>query len=317
VIAVSCAPPPESSQVWFGPNLGSPDMLDLFTDPLAWRAARRSTDVFKFYAQQVLADRPSDCRECGRNIYPELSRVSAFTRLNAWNLAIALEVGAIKPWGCGPEATLPFAREAMRRVEARRATVTYLAMDEPLLGAASCQLDLAEAALRTARFAQQARAGQPQLAVGDIEPYPAFSADTLREWVAALRRNGYLPAFFHLDVDRARATRVGADVAGDLGRLRTEIEAQGIPFGVIFWSDVGTTDHAYYDDALSWVDAVRGAIGEPTQLVFQSWVVSGDGSLTVPANLPENDGDAFTHTRLLNDAVAHLRGRPRLRMPPK
>jgi hypothetical protein len=309
--AAACAPPVTPSQVWLAPNLGSPDLIEMFTEPQAWRAARRSTDVFKFYAQQVLADRPRDCPECGRNVYPELARVDAFTRLNAWGLGIAIEAGAIKPWGCVASATLPLAVEAMRRVEARRAVVSDLALDEPLLGAQSCQFTVEEAAIHTAAFARAARGSRPYLRVGIIEPYPAFSAATLIAWVAALRQNGFTPAFFHLDVDRRHVGQIGADVGGDLLTLRTEMEAQGIRFGVIFWSDVGTSDDAYYGDAMAWLDLVRGAIGEPPHSVFQSWVVSPDGRLAVPANLPEDETGAFTHTRLLNDGLADLRGRPR------
>src|SRR5436309_193134 len=86
---------------------------------------------------------------------------------------------------------------------------------------------------------QRWRAGRPHRRVGATEPYPYFSAPTLLTWVSTLRQNGFTPAFFHLDVDRAYAGRIGADVAGDLALLRASLEGQGIPFGVIFWSDVG------------------------------------------------------------------------------
>jgi len=298
---------PSGTEVWLAPNLGSPDTIDMFGQPKLWTAARRSTDVFKFYEQQILADRAADCPECGRNIYPELSRTAAFTRLNSWGLAIGIEAGVLKSWGCAASATLPPALEAVRRVEARDAVVTALAMDEPLLGARDCQLTLEEAARHVATFAQGARDGHPFLLVGDIEPYPVLPASTLLDWLAALRREGYVPAFFHLDVDRAHAARIGADVAGDLARLRAAIEEQGIPFGVIFWSDQGTSDEAYAADVMAWVQTVRAAIGPPRQAIFQSWAVSPDGSRTVPRNLPEADPALHTHTRLLNEGLATLR----------
>jgi hypothetical protein len=304
----ACGRPATGRQVWFGPNMGSPDMIELFTQPQRWRAARQATDVFKFYEQQLLADTASDCPDCGRNIYPQMARAEAFTRLNAWGVRIGIEVGVIKSWGCAASATLPLAMEAMRRVETRRAVVTELAMDEPLLGAESCQLSLDEAARHAAVFARDARAGRPYLRVGDIEPYPYFSAPTLLTWVATLRQNGFTPAFFHLDVDRAYAGRIGADVASDLALLRASLEGQGIPFGVIFWSEAGVSDEAYFVDVMAWVQTVRMAIGEPTHSIFQSWAVAPDGRLTVPANLPEADPAAHTHTRLLDEGLAALRG---------
>ena len=303
----SCASPATGPEVWFAPNLGSPDMIDLFTQPAQWRAARRSTTVFKFYERALLADTAADCPECGRNILPELARVDAFNRLNSWGISIGIEVGALKSWGCAASATFPPALEAMRRVEAHQAVVSVLAMDEPILGGQACDLTLDEAAIHTARFALQAGSGHPGLRVGDIEAYPSAPVPTLLAWLAALRANGYTPAFFHLDVDRAHAARIGADVAGDLRTLRAGVEAQGIPFGVIFWSEVGTSDAAYAADVASWVDTVRGAIGQPTHSIFQSWAVSPDGALRVPANLPEADAAVETHTRLLNDGLADLR----------
>lgn len=286
--------------------MGSPDLIEMFTQPQRWRGARLSTDVFKFYEQQILADRPADCPECGRNVYPQLARAEAFTRLNAWGLRIGIEVGVIKSWGCGASATLPLALEAVRRVEAKRAIVTELAMDEPLLGAEGCQLSLDEAALHAAAFARDARRGRPHLRVGEIEPYPYFSAPLLLTWVSALRRNGFTPAFFHLDVDRAYAGRLGADVASDLALLRSSLEGQGIPFGVIFWSENGASDEDYFVDVMAWVETVRIAIGEPSQSIFQSWAVGPEGRLDVPANLPETS--RHSHTRLLEEGLTALHG---------
>ena len=308
----ACGGPGRATQVWLAPNMGSSDLLAMFTPPPDGRAARLSTDVFKFYEQQILADTPSECPECRGNLYPQLARAEAFTRLSAWGVRIGIEVGAIKPWGCTASATVPLALEAVRRVESRRAVVTELALDEPLLGAESCQLSLEEAAVHTAEFARNARRGRPHLRVGQIEPYPYFSAPLLLSWVSALRRNGYTPAFFHLDVDRAHAGRIGADVASDLALLRSSLEGQGIPFGVIFWSENGESDEAYFVDVMGWVETVRIAIGEPSHSVFQSWAVSPEGRLDIPANLPSTSD--YSHTRLLEEGLIALRGgtpRPR------
>jgi len=301
-----CGAPAPDPQVWLAPNMGSSDLLEMFTQPPRWPAARRSTDVFKFYEQQILADTPSDCPDCGPNIYPRLARAEAFTRLGEWGLHIGIEVGVLKSWGCAASATLPLAREAVRRVEARRAVVTDLAMDEPLLGAEACQLSLEEAAVHTAGFARDARRGRPRLRIGDIEPYPYFSAPLLLSWVAGLRRNGFTPAFFHLDVDRAHAGRIGADVPSDLALLRASLEGQGIPFGVIFWSENGQSDQAYFADVMGWVETVRISIGEPSHSIFQSWAVSPEGRLDIPANLPSTSD--YSHLRLLGDGLTALRG---------
>jgi hypothetical protein len=311
LVLAACQASSPPRRVWFAPNMASRDLLQLFTRPEAWPAARRSTDVFKLYARQILADTPAECPECGRNILPELDRVDAFERLDTWGIGVGIEVGAVKPWGCHAGATLPPALEAMRRVEARGAVVTDLAMDEPLLGAESCQLTLGEAARHAASFALAAREGRPDLRVGDIEPYPRYPVSTLLDWVRALRENGFTPAFVHLDVDRAHAARIGADVAGDLAALHTALAVQEIPLGVIFWSEEGSSDEAYFADVLAWAETVRQAIGEPEHSVVQSWAMAADGRLTVPRNLPEDEPSVHAHTRLLGEVLDVLRGRPR------
>lgn len=47
----ACAP---EKEVWFTPNIGSPDMLDLFTRPEQWSRARSQVRVFKFKACATL-----------------------------------------------------------------------------------------------------------------------------------------------------------------------------------------------------------------------------------------------------------------------
>src|SRR3954465_14081948 len=90
-LLATCGVSPTGRHVWLAPNLGSADFVDMFERPQLWRAARQSTDVFKFYEQQILADTSADCPECGRNLSPELSRAQAFPRLNGWGIAIAIE----------------------------------------------------------------------------------------------------------------------------------------------------------------------------------------------------------------------------------
>jgi hypothetical protein len=296
-------------QVWFAPDLGSADLLELFTRPEAWRQARGSTDVFKFYVQQLVAERRSQCPECGPNVLLGLLGVHAFRRLEFWRMAIAIEAGALKDYDCEGATTVEAARIAIGNVRGGGGTVRYLSMDNPMVAIETCGLDLGEAAARTARFAKRLRAAYPALAVGESEPYPLFGAETIRRWVDAVKASGYAPAFLHLDVDRRYAAALRADVPTDLRTLRSACEAQGIPFGVIVWGDAAESDQAYYDSARAWTTTVEAAIGQPTHTIFQSWAVSAEGTFTVPRNLPESGPD--THTRLINDGLRLLS--PRLR----
>ncbi|HEV8254507.1 MAG TPA: hypothetical protein VGQ78_07125 [Vicinamibacteria bacterium] len=291
-------------QVWFAPDLGSADLLELFTRPEAWRQARRSTDVFKFYVQQLVAERRSQCPDCGPNVLLGLLGVQAFRRLESWRVAIAIEAGALKDYDCEGATTAEAARIAIGNVSGGGGTVRYLSMDNPMVAIRTCALDLGEAAARSARFAKRLRTSYPALAVGESEPYPLFDVETIGRWITALKANGYVPAFVHLDVDRRYAAALRADVPADLRALQSSCEGQGIRFGVIVWGDVSESDRAYYDSAREWTTTVEGAIGQPAHTIFQSWAVSAEGTFTVPRNLPESE--PYTHTRLINDGLSLL-----------
>jgi hypothetical protein len=300
---LACGP---EKEVWFAPNIGSPDMLDLFTRPEEWPRARAQVRVFKFYEQQLLAPADVGCEACGPNVLPGLEGVGAFARLSGWGISVAVEAGAVKEWGCTADATAPLALRAVTSVESRGARVDSLAMDEPILGGEACSVSLPETADRTAEFVRRLRSARPALRVGDIEPYPHLLAPALVAWLQALQARGVRPAFFHLDVDRREAARLGTDVAGDLAMLQKVCASLGIRFGVIVWGQDGTSDRAYFEDVLAWVRTVSEAIGRPEDMVFQSWIEGEGGREDIPVNLPENDPAVYSHTRLLDDSLALL-----------
>jgi hypothetical protein len=311
--ALGCAPP---RQVWFTPNLGSPDLLDLFAHPEAWPLARSRVDVFKLYEVQLLEDQ-LPCPACGPNRLSGLRRVGAFDRLREWRIDVAIEMAAIKSWDCRGELALPLARQAIQAVRASNGDVRHVALDEPLLGASECGLADGEALRRTAAFLQAVRAGNPDLDVGDIEPYPAFSAERLVAWLRGLRDAGEAPAFFHLDVDRAAASRFQSDVVADMKTLRSACASDGIAFGVILWGDDASSDQAYAESVLGWTRTVADTFGGfPEHTLFQSWVTSADGAQRAPLNLPEGDPAAYSHTRLINEGFELLRATQRARMRP-
>lgn len=301
--------------MWFAPNLGSPDLLDLFSRPNDWVKARGQIHVFKFDSQQLTAEAPGQCPVCSRNRLSNFTSVGAFAQLRDRGIAIAIDAGAIKEWGCTADVTGGVADRAVRNVEANGASVRYLAMDEPLLGGESCGYALAEAAAVTVDFAGRMRASHPTLAIGDIEPYPRYSASTLKLWLRTLGERGFKPAFFHLDVDRERAARLDADVEGDLRALRDYCRSADVPFGVIFWSPA-LDNRAYYEDTLGWLTRVGAAVGMPQHAIFQSWAEAPDGTKVVPGNLPEGDPKAYAHTRLVNDGLKLLRALTNATLPP-
>jgi hypothetical protein len=165
----------------------------------------------------------------------------------------------------------------------------------------------------------------------------SFTIDQHTQWTRALQQHGYKPGFYHLDV-AVNYLEVHAREFNfsDMRALQFFFTAQGIPFGIIFWSghDPEPTGASYYNHVVNWVERVHAAIGAPEQSIIQSWVPRSSikctagvrcdkannwmcspadppycGKLSVPNNLPENNPFVFSHTRLINTVTEILRGR--------
>ena len=302
--------PVPSDLVWFGPNMGSPDSPELFTKPEQWPEARSRIDVFKFHIQNVL-DVP--CRICGNNTLNAFIDAQAFQKLTDWGLAIGIDVGAVKEWGCAGTEEFRNAKTAIDNVQRNGGAVSFLSMDEPFMGgeyappgSKPCGLTMEQSADVTSWFIRRVKAAYPWIVIGDIEPYPYFSASELEQWISALEANGTKPDYFHLDVNMLEGGK-RPDVETDLPRLKQFFRDHQIPFGVIFTSNVNfnpASDGAYFDGAMDWIHTVNNIIGKPQQVVFNSWVgPRPNGVHEIPINLPENDPAIYSHTRLVIEGL--------------
>ena len=143
--------------------------------------------------------------------------------------------------------------------------------------------------------------------MGDVEPYPYFSATQLEDWTRALEACGWKPAFFHIDVNLWDGGYLHdeASIAADLQELQAFYQGQGIAFRVIHTAnmDFGVqSDQGYYDLTMEWLRQVQRAIGRPQHVIFESWLgPAPSGRHEVPINLPDNDPSVFSHTRLILD----------------
>ena len=320
--------------VWFSPDNDTPDYLDLFNKPEAWSTTRAQVNVFKFGPQQVSSS-PAKV-----NSYAELLKADAFRKLKEWRIEIAIEAPAVKEWNCTGVNAAKVTLEYIRNVRAAGAAVSYIAMDEPLVsGFRACHLTFEETAARTAAYVKAvsedkttAASGQ-KVAFGDTEPYPSYSVDQLRQWIDSMERNGFKPAFFHLDVDINNIElHPNINLAKDLGTLKAYLRQKEIPLGIVFWSghDPEKSDEAYYYHVIDYVTRIKHAIQKPDQSVFQSWVnrVSSScsdrsrctfsnpacsaedpdycGMKSVPINLPDYNIRVYSHTRLIVDSLRIL-----------
>jgi len=338
----------EPAAVWFSPGPETPDYTDLFSKPQLWPKARQHVDVIKLGPNQAFA------RAGQANDLAALQRVDAFRKMQQWNIDIAIEAPAVKEWDCSGQGNTKDPRvhgnaEAatasyIKNVFTAGAHVKFVAMDEPLRsGFGDCHETIDQVAAKTAAYVKTLRsdpnmaAWAPGLAVGDIEPYPSYRIDQLIQWTRTLERNGFKPAFFHLDVDvydvNFRGNKLNFN--GDMRALQSFFNAEGVPFGIVFWSgyDPEPTDASYYNHVVSWAHRVRAAIGVPEQSIFQSWVRRSSikctaevrcgranhwmcspadppycGKSSMPINLPEHGPSS--HTRLINAVTELLHGHP-------
>jgi hypothetical protein len=318
-------------QAWLGPDNDTPDLLDLFSDPQLWSNARAQISVLKLGPQQVGGSNPTHI-----NTLADLSKVKAFQLLRSWGISLAIEVPSIVGRDCSTRNAVEYTLRLVRSVRAAGGIVRIASMADPLAaGKNACGDAFEDSAAKTAAYIKEVKASEPTLEIGDIEAYPLDRPVQLEQWVTELIRRGAKPAFFHLDANiHFLDVHPNIDVAGDLRSLKAFLKAQGIPFGIIFWSgyDPEPTDQAYFDRTMAWVRRVHAAIGAPDQAIFQSWIrrsypgcadtdqscnpphplrcppsATGCGLKSVPVNLPEGNQAAFSLTRLANQALGTLR----------
>jgi hypothetical protein len=295
--------PADSSMVWFTPNVGSVDMLDLFNQPEQWDSARSRIDVFKFYTGQVGSGgwsclvNPSS--NCGDNHLDNFIDVQAFSKLGDWGIDIAIEsffagpVMSVNPIECSTSEyvfslTLDGSVNVIQNVQSNGGTVRYLAMDEPIrqwyplyhyiytgqTDPRPCLVDsLGELADHVAAYIHQMQIWFPSVSIGQIGLYPEVGVDQFKEWIIALEARGVSLPFLHIDVHGPRVDEYN--------------------------------DSTYYAGTMNWVNFVHDANLKPDHSIFQSWVfpyyTTGIGPNEIPVNLPEDDISIYSHTRLIND----------------
>lgn len=257
--------PADSSHVWFGPSMGSADMLQLFTNPTEWDSARSKIDVFQFLTHHVNTW-PCMGGLCNSNTLANLAQVQAFTKLDQWGIEIAIEGAGIlpqTPYGTTVDCSLEMQTaaqnafnwtvDAIVNVQANGGTVRYVAIDEPIrrwyspiyppLAGPECKTEsLAEIAAMVADFITLMNNAAPSIIVGQIILYPELDVAGIKTYVTELENLGINLPFIHLDVHGLRiidytGTTYGrvtlAQLKDDLLELETFLHAHNISFAPI------------------------------------------------------------------------------------
>jgi hypothetical protein len=108
--------------------------------------------------------------------------------LKELGLKLGLEVGAVKPWGTTGAKTFESERRMWDRFQSLGGEIYAVAMDEPLVAVLHDLHESTEYAVeQTAQFILLVRQHYPSVLIGDIEPYPAFSAVQRLQFIDALQ----------------------------------------------------------------------------------------------------------------------------------
>ncbi len=257
--------PADSSKVWFGPSLGSADMLQLFTDTTQWDSSRSKIDVFQFLTHHVNSW-PCMGDLCNSNTLTNFAQVQAFTKLDEWGIDICIEGAGIlpqTPYGTPVDCSLEmqvaaqnafnWTVDAIINVQDNGGTVRYVAIDEPIRrwyspiyppsGGPECKTEsLAEIAAMVADFITQMNNAAPSIIVGQIILYPEVDVEGIKTYVVELENLGINLPFIHLDVHGLRIIDYAGPIYGrvtlaqlkaDLLELETFLHAHNISFAPI------------------------------------------------------------------------------------
>jgi hypothetical protein len=279
-------PLPDPPQVWYGSNLGSADLLDMFSSPDDWTLARSRIDVLLLSGSQV-ATAGWSCtvlpqHDCADNHLDNLVAIGAFEKLGDWGINIAIEsffagpVASLNPVACSDDTsvlnlTLDGSLNVIAGVHSNDGAVASLRMDEPLRqwmptwyyqqsGQADprpCLVDtLQEVADHVVPYLQQMKTWYPDIKIGHVELYPEVGVEALKQWITLLEDNDVPLPYLHLDVHYPRVLQyisfgLGLDMAADLAELEAFTAEHGVDFGVIYtdvqW-DSQLWDPSEYDD---------------------------------------------------------------------
>jgi hypothetical protein len=226
--------------------------------------------------------------------------------LGEWGVKLAMEVGAIKPWGQTGEKTFAIERPMWDRVERLGGRIYAIAMDEPLCCARKELKKPDEYAVEeTAAYIALVRKNYPEVLVGDIEPYPFIPLADQIAWIEALQKRlaerGVRGLdFYRLDVNWAEFVAFDRGSWPEVRKLEQFCRARKLPFSLIYWASLQPVmkRRGLADDSTWYVGIMQQGYdyalvgGSPDQYVLESWIGAPDRTL------PETGEFTFTRSVL-------------------
>ena len=247
--------------------------------------------MFFFYAQGLDPNPPN-------RVLTDDQLRDAISFLNARDIWIGVEEGAVKEWGGDGNLEATITKRNIDRIKRLGGEVRYIKMDEPIVsGMAVLGLSLEATVDATVNYVKQIKAHDSRIIVGDIESYPGTPASTLLNWIVRFKEKGgqELP-FFILDINYSHIRYLKKDTVwtGEVLALKRACEARGIRFGIIFWcsnyfkeESEMNSDFDFYASTMGFAENYISAFGVPDIVDVQSW------SYLPKYNLPDYAGFSF------------------------
>lgn len=255
-------------EIWYSPNVGSLDMIDLFkienTD--AWAEARKQITVFGFTGTHLDGTREGVYSTVGQNVLVNFlicSTVpeSLFKWLNDQGIEINIEVGAVKTWSCDDigRAIRPTLK-ILDTVTEYGGAVSYITIDESFAGGMpkhrdwgldTCDFTEEQVADQLKIFVDAIHKEYPDVQIGFWEPWPYvseapnYNTKEIQRLLLLLKSKGVPVPFFSLDFNHLDAWQLELDVNKELRDLRDFCRNNGISFGINIIGDDGTSNESY------------------------------------------------------------------------
>jgi len=295
-------------EVWMmppGPGPQEPPSVvalrDFYLHPDDWketRAAMTTATVGVFGSTTYKMNKafnPDELRQFGK-------------MLGDWNIKFALEIESVKGtpgWQTGQEA-FDHQRKEWDKLQAEGMPIYSLAMDEPYCSVVLAQHQSMDLAVQeTANFIALVRKNYPNVQIGDIEPYPAFSRPQLIAWIDALQAklkemNVRGIDFFRLDDDWTHLIIGNGGDWRDVKHLENACRTRNVPFSLIYWAPpygyyqrMGLADDHLWYTFVMWQGYAYALVnGSPDQYVLESWIG------TPSTGTPETNPDSFSRSML-------------------
>ena len=260
-------------QLWICPNPGyTEDYMEMFYQPEKWAEARKYVDVFQMYDwRMLLLPNCFDRRNPEKILKP--SDIDAIvSSLKKWDIDICFESGSLKEWGHTADKTYKQLKETIDLFESHGGKIKYIVMDQPYWAGLSHigTFNMQQSLDVSIEYINLIKAHDPDIIVGDTEPYPAIPLADLKAWIIAFKeQTGHEFPFFHIDTNRADP----AYDVWDVKELQRFCRERGIRFGVQYTDTFynSQTDFQFYRRTIDYATGITAIMGLPDNAIIQSW----------------------------------------------